>query len=233
MSDNKNNNTNMQEELNSTLFDFHQTKATFETTTIKYADLVRRFITETLGIPEIDKVVFYPVFEKGQIVSFDCDLIFNTNNRNQGERNIWRVGTQKQSTKGSNGRINLMGAVGGRRSTGGSFETSNKFKQSLGAFLIFDDNDNIVIDDDGRDNSNVAVVPADAWAIFALSLNIRSDDAFDYDINVVKPLNNSSRCIDYEIELVKKIVPNYKGKRSRSGQNYDALIERRAARKRS
>ena len=56
---------------------------------------------------------------------------------------------------------------------------------------------------------------------------------FDYDIIVEKPLNNSSRCIDYEIKLKKRIVQNYKGKRSRSGQNYDALIERRAARRRS
>ena len=230
MSDNKN---NTQDQLNTTLFQLEQTAAEFTTTTIKYADQVRRFIIESLGIQEIDKVVFYPVVERGQITGFDCDLIFNTNNRNNSEKNIWRVGSGKQSTKGNQGRVNFMGVVGGRRSTSGSFDTSNNFKNKLGAFLIFDDNDNIVIDDDGKDNSPVAVVPADAWAIFALSLGIKSDDMFDYDIIVEKPLNNSSRCIDYEIKLKKRIVQNYKGKRSRSGQNYDALIERRAARRRS
>ena len=194
-----------------------------ETCTSLQEKIVNRVFVEDLQLPEIDRVLIYPVIERDRTVSdILCFAYFDTASKDA--KHITRKSSQISTVPG---RQTVMDSDPVRYD--GDFNKDDHFIAMIAPLTDLDENGDIIVKSAQADPS-MAIVELNFWLVGALLLHIMEDDPYNFTVLHVEQTGvrrkDNDKLEDSVICLAKYI--DYGNRRSKSRSNNGRRIDYRS-----
>lgn len=158
---------------------------------------VERLFQESMGFPELNHVLIWPVINRGG-VTCDIKTIFYFDTTCKGS-SITRNGNLGDGVKTILDYAPIKGI-------NGEFSVSNGFKETFTSIAVLDENGNIPIK--STSDRRIACIEIDFMTLMGMCLGIKPDDSYNFKVMTVDAGNNRNNGYENALITVFKYIDN-------------------------